>query len=70
MTCKWEHSWMEDVVGDGGPRMEMSDCTNPGDIGEGSCGKDCYGYEEGTDPPMPEMELDDAVIGDDQEPDP
>jgi hypothetical protein len=49
--CRFEEVWMEDVVGDGGPRMEMSECNYEGniDIGTCDCGTNCPAYEEAID---------------------
>jgi hypothetical protein len=48
MVCKWEASYFEDVVGDGGPRLEQFDCKYQGDIdiGDSECGRNCPAFEE------------------------
>lgn len=59
MPCKFEKVWMEDVVGDGGSRMEMSDCEYDGDkdLSYANCNKMCPGYEEAPDNLNDEYEL-------------
>lgn len=48
LPCKFYTSWWEDVAGDGGSRMEMSDCNYDGTLempDNCSCDKTCPCYQ-------------------------
>lgn len=47
LPCIFYASWYEDVAGDGGSRMFMSDCNYEGniDISECKCGNTCCAYK-------------------------
>ena len=47
LPCKYFSSWWEDVAGDGGPRMYMTDCSNESDDFDDSmsCDNTCKYYE-------------------------
>jgi len=47
IQCKYDYSYWEDVVGDGGPRMQMWECTSPKNDHDNVeiCNNKCPGYE-------------------------